>query len=53
MPTRVLLVDDHQMVREGLRAILEQDDAFSVVGEASSGQRGGAARASSSAPTSS
>jgi two-component system NarL family response regulator len=36
--TTVLLVDDHQMVREGLRAVLEQDDAFSVVGEASSGR---------------
>jgi two-component system NarL family response regulator len=38
MPTTVLLVDDHQMVREGLRSILEQDEAFSVVGEASSGR---------------
>jgi two-component system NarL family response regulator len=38
MPTRVLLVDDHQMVREGLRAILEQDEAFTVVGEASGGR---------------
>jgi DNA-binding NarL/FixJ family response regulator len=38
MTTRVLLVDDHQMVREGLRAILEQDETFSVVGEASSGR---------------
>ncbi|MGH7856069.1 MAG: response regulator [Candidatus Binatia bacterium] len=38
MATRVLLVDDHQMVREGLRAILEQDEAFSVVGEASTGR---------------
>ncbi|HKA15025.1 MAG TPA: response regulator transcription factor, partial [Myxococcota bacterium] len=36
--TTVLLVDDHKMVREGLRAILEQDEAFSVVGEASSGK---------------
>ena len=38
MTTRVLLVDDHKMVREGLRAILEQDEAFSVVGEASGGR---------------
>jgi DNA-binding NarL/FixJ family response regulator len=36
--TTVLLVDDHQMVREGLRSILEQDEAFSVIGEASSGR---------------
>jgi DNA-binding NarL/FixJ family response regulator len=36
--TRILLVDDHQLVREGLRAILERHDAFSVVGEAGSGR---------------
>jgi DNA-binding NarL/FixJ family response regulator len=36
--TRILLVDDHQMVREGLRAILEKQDDFSVVGEESSGR---------------
>lgn len=35
---RVLLVDDHRMVREGLRAILERDASCSVVGEASSGR---------------
>jgi two-component system NarL family response regulator len=38
--TRILLVDDHQMVREGLKAILEKDGTFSVVGEASSGRDG-------------
>lgn len=38
MSTRILLVDDHQMVREGLRAILEKDGAFSVVGEAGDGR---------------
>lgn len=36
--TRILLVDDHQMVREGLRAILERDRSVSVVGEAGSGR---------------
>ena len=35
---RVLLVDDHQMVREGLRAILERDEGCTVVGEAASGR---------------
>ncbi|HXZ84076.1 MAG TPA: response regulator transcription factor [Myxococcota bacterium] len=35
---RVLLVDDHRMVREGLRAILERDDGCNVVGEAASGR---------------
>jgi two-component system NarL family response regulator len=36
--TRILLVDDHQMVRQGLRAILEKDGSLSVVGEASGGR---------------
>lgn len=34
---RVLLVDDHTVVRRGLRRILEAVDDFEVVGEASSG----------------
>jgi two-component system NarL family response regulator len=36
--TRILLADDHQMVREGLRAVLERTSAFRVVGEAASGR---------------
>lgn len=35
---RVLLVDDHRIVREGLRAILERDAWCTVVGEAGSGR---------------
>lgn len=35
-PVRVLLVDDHQVVRVGLRALLRQDEGFEVVGEAHS-----------------
>lgn len=35
---KVLLVDDHHVVREGLRRILELDDGISVVGEARSGE---------------
>jgi CheY-like chemotaxis protein/anti-sigma regulatory factor (Ser/Thr protein kinase) len=34
---RVLLVDDHAMVREGLRSVLESYDDVEVVGEASNG----------------
>ncbi len=34
---RVLLVDDHAIVREGLRALLEEDTRVSIVGEASNG----------------
>jgi DNA-binding NarL/FixJ family response regulator len=35
---RVLLVDDHQVVREGLRRMLELDKDIEVIGEASSGE---------------
>ena len=35
---KVLLVDDHQVVREGLRRILELDKGIQVVGEAGSGE---------------
>lgn len=34
---RVLIVDDHAVVRLGLRALLDLEDNFSVVGEAESG----------------
>jgi two-component system, NarL family, response regulator LiaR len=36
-PIRVLLVDDHAVVREGLRAFLELQDGMIVVGEAADG----------------
>jgi DNA-binding NarL/FixJ family response regulator len=35
---RVLLVDDHGVVREGLRAFLELQDGIEVVGEAADGE---------------
>jgi two-component system, NarL family, response regulator LiaR len=35
---RVLLVDDHAVVREGLRAFLELQDGIEVVGEAGDGE---------------
>ena len=31
---RILLVDDHEVVRQGVRAMLESEDGLSVVGEA-------------------
>jgi two-component system response regulator DevR len=37
-PVRVLLVDDHKFVRQGLRSILEPDARFEVAGEAGSGE---------------
>ncbi|MEJ2291882.1 MAG: response regulator transcription factor [Deinococcales bacterium] len=36
MATRVLIVDDHPVVRAGLRAFLDLQDDFDVVGEAGS-----------------
>jgi DNA-binding NarL/FixJ family response regulator len=36
-PLRLLLVDDHAIVREGLRALLGQSDDLAIVGEASNG----------------
>jgi DNA-binding NarL/FixJ family response regulator len=35
---RVILADDHHLVRRGIRALLEQADDISVIGEAEDGQ---------------
>lgn len=35
--TRILLVDDHEVVRMGMRLLFETEDDFTVVGEASNG----------------
>jgi DNA-binding NarL/FixJ family response regulator len=37
MTTRIVLVEDHQIVREGTRQLLEQVPDFNVVGEAADG----------------
>ncbi|MFE6288301.1 response regulator [Streptomyces sp. NPDC057877] len=39
-PIKVLLVDDHQVVRRGLRTFLEVQDDIEVVGEAADGSEG-------------
>ncbi len=44
-PIRVLIVDDHAMVRRGMRDFLELHDDLEVVGEASDGETGVAAAA--------
>jgi DNA-binding NarL/FixJ family response regulator len=38
MRTRVALIDDHQMYRERLRAVLEEDPGIEIVAEVASGQ---------------
>ena len=35
---RVLIVDDHDLFREGLRQLIETDDSIEVVGEAATGE---------------
>ena len=37
MPFDIVVVDDHRVVREGIRAILSRDPEFRVVGEAEDG----------------
>lgn len=36
-PIRVLIVDDHSIVRQGLSSIIEPDPDFEIIGEASTG----------------
>ncbi len=37
-PLRILIADDHEIVREGLRVILERREGWTVCGEASTGR---------------
>jgi two-component system response regulator NreC len=37
-PIRVILADDHRMIREGIRALLERQQDIEVVGEAADGR---------------
>jgi DNA-binding NarL/FixJ family response regulator len=37
MAIRILLADDHQMMRVGLKVLLEKDERFQIVGEANDG----------------
>jgi len=39
-PVRILLIDDHALVREGLRRIIEEERRFVVAGEAATGAEG-------------
>jgi NarL family two-component system response regulator LiaR len=39
-PIRVLVVDDHSIVREGLEALLSEIDDIEIVGEAGNGEEG-------------
>jgi YesN/AraC family two-component response regulator len=39
MSIKVLLVDDHALIREGLRSLLEKQPDVQVVGEAEDGRK--------------
>jgi two-component system response regulator NreC len=39
MSIRILLADDHQMVREGIRSLLEKESNIEIVGEAEEGRK--------------
>jgi len=41
--TRVLVVDDEPLAREGLRTLLQDEPGFDIVGEADDGTTGAAA----------
>jgi DNA-binding NarL/FixJ family response regulator len=38
METTILLADDHRLVREGLRSLIEEREDFRVIGEATNGE---------------
>jgi DNA-binding NarL/FixJ family response regulator len=38
MPTTIVLADDHSLVRDGIRSLLEEESDFEVIGEASNGK---------------
>jgi DNA-binding NarL/FixJ family response regulator len=38
MPVRILIADDHEIFRRGLRSLLESHDEWEVCGEATDGQ---------------
>jgi NarL family two-component system response regulator LiaR len=39
-PIRVLVVEDHRIVREGIRSLMEDIEDIQIIGEASNGQEG-------------
>jgi len=40
MSIRILLIDDHQIMRQGLRSLLEQEEGIEVIAEADNGRNG-------------
>ena len=38
MPTKIVLADDHQIIRDGIKIVIDQESDMEVVGEADSGR---------------
>ncbi|RRD39436.1 response regulator, partial [Tessaracoccus sp. OH4464_COT-324] len=38
--TKVILIDDHPLMRRGIKQLLELDESFEVIGDAGSGSEG-------------
>lgn len=38
--TKVLLIDDHPLMRRGIKQLLELDESFEVIGDAGNGSEG-------------
>ena len=38
MKTKVFIADDHDIVREGIKAVISRDNLIQVVGEANTGR---------------
>lgn len=38
IPVRIMIVDDHPMAREGMKEILNEEETFNIVGEATTGK---------------
>ena len=47
--TTIVLGDDHQIVRQGIKGLLEDEPDFKVIGEAVNGTEGNRARGKSEA----
>lgn len=39
MPIKILIVDDHALLRQGLRMVLELEEDFEIIGEAADGKK--------------
>lgn len=50
MSHTILLVDDHKIFREGLRALIEQHEGLQVIAEAEDGRAAGDGTATASSP---